>query len=386
MLGPDRPPLPGRQLLVIAVAAAVAASLYPLSVVRNAPLVTLILASPEMPAGAVVQQDFPGEQLATGFGHDGQYFYVIAREPLDPADAAEGLDRPRYRLQRILFPLLSWLLHPSPGRGLVLSMVAVGLAAVALGTFATGALLDTLGGRWHLAGLFAALPGTYWSLRLTTSDSLALALAIAAVTLSLRNRHGWATAVATAAVLTKEPIWLVLLGVAIWRRDRAGVALVSVPAAVAAAWFVLLHITVEDVSQRVVEFTWPGRGYLDAWRYAWSSGEVLDGALLAVMILGLGMVALRRHGLSGPLGWSILLHLLLFTVMSASVIALPDNNSRTMGPLLLLAIVALLTPAGAMQRPADSTPDSTAATSDHEQPSSHTRSSRSSGGPTAWST
>lgn len=340
----SREPLPWRGIVALAIAAAVVCTVYPASVVRDGAVVDLLLASSDTRAGTPVQKDFPDEQLQSGFGHDGQYFYVIARQPLDPEAAAEGLDRPRYRLQRILLPLAGWLLHPRPGPGLVVALVAVGLLAVWLGTIATAALLHALGGRWRHAWLFAALPGTYWSLRLTTADTLALALASAAVALSLRNRALPATVLGVAAVLAKEPIWLVLVGVAFWRRDKQGAALALVPAAVAGAWLVLLRLIVPDNSQSVFGLTWPLEGFLQAWRLGWSRGVALSGLVVAVAALGVGCAALVRHGLRWPLGWPILLHLGMIACTNEDVVGLPDNNSRTMGALLLFGVIGLLVP------------------------------------------
>jgi hypothetical protein len=47
--------------------------------------------------------DFPSYRLPAGLGHDGQFFYAIARQPMHPKSIAPVVDRPRYRLQRILF-------------------------------------------------------------------------------------------------------------------------------------------------------------------------------------------------------------------------------------------------------------------------------------------
>src|SRR5690348_7272434 len=64
------------------------------------------------PSVAVFRHDFPGKRLPDDEGHDGQQFYAIARQPMHPTAAARDLDRPRYRLQRILLPVLAWALHP----------------------------------------------------------------------------------------------------------------------------------------------------------------------------------------------------------------------------------------------------------------------------------
>jgi len=86
-------------------------------------VVALITPGAESPAAGVIRHDFPTYALHQGVGHDGQAFYVIAREPMHLRDAARWTDRPRYRLQRILLPVLAWSTHPQGGgHGLVVSL------------------------------------------------------------------------------------------------------------------------------------------------------------------------------------------------------------------------------------------------------------------------
>lgn len=337
-----------------ALIAAIVLAFVPVFLARSTSTLDLVFPSLEAAGGSATSDaaarpvfvaDFPGVDIPHGDGHDGQFFYVIARTPFDLQTAAEGLDRPRYREQRILFPLLAWVLHPTGGgEGLIWALVAVGVAAVFLGTLATGVVAITLGGRdWH-GLLFAFLPGIWWALRLTTSETLALALTMAALALSLRRRAGWAVVVGALAVLTKEPLLLVLAGVGIWRRDRAGLALAAVPAAVAAGWYLLLKVLVDDRGTGITEFTLPGMGFVDSYRLGWSRGVGLEAAVILGVTAVLAVLALRRHGLRGPLGWAIALHLGLFTVMIANVVGLPANATRASAPLLLLALLALVTP------------------------------------------
>ena len=64
------------------------------------------------PAAALIARDFPGVAIPDEGGLDGQQFYAIARNPLDPDEAAKSLGHPRYRYQRVLYPVLAW--DPSP--------------------------------------------------------------------------------------------------------------------------------------------------------------------------------------------------------------------------------------------------------------------------------
>lgn len=294
------------------------------------------------PSSAVFRADFPGEELPDGLGHDGQQFYAIARQPMHPVGVAPDLDRPHYRLQRIAFPLLVSLLHPSGGGvGLVAATVAIGAIALAAGAFATGVLSMQLGGPRWMAFLFCLVPGAYTTLRISTADTLALGAAIGAIALSLAGRHRWAVASASLAVLTKESMWLVLAGHALWRRDRTGAALAGVPALLGAAWWVSLRVLVEDSSEGVTEFVLPFVGLADSMGL-WLGGEHPVAAMSVALAFECGLLALVRVGLDHPLGWPILFQLLLIPCLNINVIGLTFNATRVTMPLIVLAFLAVV--------------------------------------------
>ena len=96
------------------------------------------------PSVRVIQRDLPGARLQPTVGSDGQQFYALARDPVHLREVAPDLDRPRYRAQRILLPVLAWALHPSGGgRGLVVALLVVNLAGVALGAGAVAFLCSS---------------------------------------------------------------------------------------------------------------------------------------------------------------------------------------------------------------------------------------------------
>lgn len=344
-MGRPATPAPAWTTLIrLALIGVLLAAVYPVSAARNDSLLVLITPSPTLNVD-MIDNDFPGHPPIVGNGHDGEQFYAMAREPMHLRNAAEHIERPHYRMQRILFPVLAWALHPSGGGpGLVIAMVVVGLAAIALCIAAVGSLSVALGGRVEVGLAVVITPAAYWTLRVSTSDMLAVGLALTAVVLSLRRRPVLAIVAGVGAVLAKEPALLVLVGFALWRRDREGVLLAAVPAAVAAAWFVLLRLLVVDNSQGIVEFTLPGNGYREAWDIAWSQGVSMDGLAVTALTLVLALVALVRHGVRGPLGWIIVLHLALFSVMNKNVVGIADNMSRASAPLLLCSLVALVVP------------------------------------------
>lgn len=296
--------------------------------------------------GSAVEKLEVEEGIATpsvGGGHDGQQFYAIARNPLAFSTLEGQLDWPRYRMQRILFPLLSWGLHPwGTGSGLVWTMFGVLVGGLVLGGIATGVLTTGLGGPAWTSAIFAPLLGSVISLRITTPDALALALALLAIALSLYRRPVLATTVAVAAVLTREPVLLLLLGFSLWRSDRKGIALVAIPGSVAALWYLALA-RIYASPEEVPVFVFPFSGWIDAVRFWWSNVEGPLGFLSMMSGLVLAAVALWKTRPSHPLWLPLAVSSVVLAFYSVSILAPERNASRLALPIQVLSIVALTT-------------------------------------------
>jgi hypothetical protein len=282
--------------------------------------------------------------LPAGVGHDGQQFYAIARQPMHPAAAARNLDRPRYRLQRILSPVLAWALHPTGGgAGLAIAVWLVAwLGAVAVG-FGGARLIESLGGgdatSARAALLLPVVPGVVASVGLAIPDALALGLALLAIDTDLRGRSRSAVALGVLAVLAKESLLLVLLGWVIWRGVRS-CWLVLVPAGVAAAWWLALRLMLPDTPNASHEFE-PVLGIVRSMQY-WFDTRVELGAVLVVMGgLAVGAVAIVRIGTRAPLAPAIAIQILFVLCLSPDVLALNWNAPRATLPLIVLAGIAL---------------------------------------------
>ena len=313
------------------------------------------------PSAAAILEDFPDDPLPPGLGHDGQQFYAIARDPLHPEQVAEHLDRPRYRLQRIAYPLTAWALHPTGGgEGLVLAVFATGVLAVLAGCLATGHLSRALGGGPLPTLAFVLAPGAWFALRFSMADSYALAAALAALAFSLRGRHRWAVAAAVLAVLAKESLILLPFGLLLYHRDRARLLLVAVPGAVAAAWWVALRLLVTDHSAGVIEFTYPFGGLVSAVR-VWAGGSAPIAMAAMVGTVLFAVLVLVRVRFRHPLGPAIAVQLAFLTVLGHNVLALDANGTRMTMPLLVLAVVADATSRAGDEVAADEVPRDDAA-------------------------
>ena len=120
----------------------------------------------------------PGSQFNGGvgelvMGYDGQFAYQIA---INPGNAAQFLDVPAYRYQRILYPILAYGTSLGSAAIIPWMLIVINLISLVAGTLATEKILKDHGfSRWYAIayGLFA---GLLISLRLDLTEPLAFAL------------------------------------------------------------------------------------------------------------------------------------------------------------------------------------------------------------------
>jgi hypothetical protein len=106
-------------------------------------------------------------------GYDGQFAYYVAR---DPAAGWRYCDVPAYRYQRILYPLLAWMLALGRPEVVGWTLIALNVAALAGGTYFTGRLLAVWGvSRWY-ALVYGLYGGLVAGLRLDLTEPMAYGL------------------------------------------------------------------------------------------------------------------------------------------------------------------------------------------------------------------
>jgi hypothetical protein len=141
-------------------------------------------------------------------GYDGQFAYYLARDPLH---GWQHCDVPAYRTQRILYPVLAWLLALGQEEWIAYTLPLINVAALAMGTWLTEQILHRYRmSRWYALtyGLYA---GQLMSARLDLNEPLAHALVQAAILAAERDRWRWSVVFFALAALTKETT-LVLAG------------------------------------------------------------------------------------------------------------------------------------------------------------------------------
>jgi hypothetical protein len=189
-----------------------------------------------------VERDFSDIALVKRYGHDGQQFYVVARSVTDLQQVDGNVDRPRYRARRILFPLLA---SPFPaGAPTVWAMLAISLVSVGLAAVAAGRLARRVRGPVWLGLAVAVTPALLISVRASLGDAVAFALALWGVVL-WRRHLGWAVLLFALAALARETTLVVPAACFLVGTRRQRLALL-IPFATYAAWALTVSQLVHD--------------------------------------------------------------------------------------------------------------------------------------------
>ena len=246
-------------------------------------------------------------EARSDLGHDGKFFFVQSNDPwyLAPAEHAVYLDRPLYRAQRMLYPLLAGGLGLFSPATVVWAMVAVNVAGLAAGSYATALVSRGMGGSswWGLA--FGLNPGLLSEMLVGGAGIVGAALVFAAVAGLQRQHEGWAMAFITGAVLSREVLLISAAGAGwwLWRQGQRSQAVrfMLAPGLAVAAWAVYLRFRLgwNAGVDEVQELGWPFVGFIRAFEL-WGErpiGMVAGFAVLALLVL------FARRALAG--GWLV---------------------------------------------------------------------------------
>jgi hypothetical protein len=259
----------------------------------------LLMVGEEAPLRGYAEQRLGEIPLTGGTGHDGKYFFVQAHDPLllEPGDNATLMERPTYRSQRMLYPLLTSLGSWLGESGILWFMLLINVLAIGVGTWATAAVALSAGvSRWF--GLaFAFNPGFLFELAFDGAGVVAWALVMVAVFAALQRRWLVAIVAMCAAVLTREVMYLPIVGMGIyfWSRNRlAAIAVLVAPflVLVSWAWWVRRQLDVPLLTVESSEIGVPFVGLGEALR-SWLQSPGLR-LVVGVLVLGVVVVAVRQ--------------------------------------------------------------------------------------------
>lgn len=279
-------------------------------------------------------------------GHDGQAFWLLARDPLllHGGDVlVRFLDRPAYRAQRIFYPLLASPWRLAGETGLLWGLLATNLALVFGGGLVACSLAEASGAPSRAGLAFSLSPGVLGATIFSLSDTLALALLLGTMLALLQGRRTVAVACAVLGVLTKESTIIGLVGLAALAPRvplRTRVLLLLVPASAASGWALYARWRLGWPPSQLEEFAVPFCGYLDAWRRGWSPvGNWFD-AVLAFALLPLALLGILRWRSRRSLFMAGAVPFFsLVPFLSAQVLDLAGNSLRVMTPAITLLVL-----------------------------------------------
>jgi hypothetical protein len=303
-------------------------------------------------------------------GYDGQFYYRLALNPLTHQVTAFHitLDNPPYRQQRIGLPATAWAMREVFRVPTSIALVLINvLALVAVGW--AGATWARQYGRstwWGVA--VAASPALVMALARDLTEPLATAALIIGLLSWTRGRRWVASLAFTAAVLCRETVLVVLLGMGVWclvrllrgggrgvrRTSVAQIVALCVPAAIEVGW--QFHVrevwggkklpTLSGNGQVGFSLLKPVRSFFfNASDIGFSHQGILDGIWLVERFLLLGLLIVMASGLlrsTAPpeirLGWVFAALLGLSVAWNQDVeFVRAANEAIVVGQLILLA-------------------------------------------------
>jgi hypothetical protein len=271
--------------------------------------------------------------------HDGKFYFVQANDPflLDPQHNAAVLDRPLYRSQRMLFPLIAGGLGLLPPGGVVWGMILTNVLALGVGTF-LAARLALRAGRTAWLGLSVPFNvGLLYGLDIAGAGIVAYLACLGGV-YALSERRTWlAGSFFAAATLGRETMIIFALGVfaLLWMQERKCYwRLILTPLAAMTLWQVYSRIRLAGVSGTGRGWDalsppfvglWEGAGYwpLDPVRF-------IMNLMILIVLIGFVPYAIRtRH----PLVWGALFLLAFAPFLSANVWRDTLDFTRAVAPV-----------------------------------------------------
>ncbi len=283
-----------------------------------------------------------------GQGHDGKYFFLQALDPLylSPDEHAVYLDRPRYRAQRMLYPLVAGVGGLVSPEAVLWSMAFINVAALALGTLGTARLAQRLGGSAWLGLAFTLNPGIFFEFIVSGAGIVAFACAVWGTLAIIDARTRSAIVWFVAAVLAREVMLLYLAGVCCHRlfvTRRIPWALGAIPALSVFAWmgYVRLRLSSTREVTEIQEFGPPFGGMLDAFDN-WLN-DPIDLAIIVGLIAMMPLLVLRAVQRPNPLAWGALGFVPLATLMTRQVWFDLFDISRAITPIMTAYVLTAFT-------------------------------------------
>jgi hypothetical protein len=288
-------------------------------------------------------------------GHDGQFSYLIALDPLSRGQTSDLFGDGAYRYRRILLPALGGGFGLLGGKAALVGLIVWSVVGMGLATAAIADLGAGLGTRpWVVAGVLAN-PGLWLSVQILTSDALAFGLALSGVALWRRGHRSWAVAALALAALAKDQYLLVAISLAGWEwfrnHRRDAVILVAGAAAPLAIWSIWLTGIMGQGFTPRSNLSIPLVGIFEAvpgWAQTGTANLTFSLIAIGSLLAATAILILIR---SAFVQWLIWPWVVLALISSEWVWHLGNNSLRVFAPLMVFAVLAVAVPHPRQRQP-----------------------------------
>jgi len=311
----------------------------------------------DSPARPIIEGDLGPISLSQGTGHDGQYSYLVARDPFALGNYSAFGDDVGYRFRRALY---GWV---AGGFGLLSPYAALwglafwGIVGLGIATAAIADIAISLQARMWAVGGVAANIGMWLSVQLATPDALAMGLSLTGVAFALRKKYVAAAWLFAAAGLTKETFLLFPIAIGGWlvtHHHFKRAVTVAAPALVALVlWSTWLNARVGNGFSAKGNLSWPLVGLWHSLPWSGAPSTVLGLVAVVGLLLGVVGAVLDRSRL---LWWLVGPWVAIALISSGLVWMNGDNAVRALAPNWTLGLLAL---AHWTARRIDATPEGT---------------------------
>ncbi len=202
------------------------------------------------PAPGIVDESF--FVLKNSDGYDGQFYFLMALDPLMTKGVAEYLDAPGYRYQRILYPWLAALLSLGQEDLLPLSLLAVNVAAVLTGCLFVVLLARKYGMSPWIGLAYGFLGGLQLGVLRDLAEPLAAGLMVGGVYYYLEEKPVKTALFMAGAMLAKEVMILVTGSLAlhalVFDRNPGKVLWLGLSILPLALWGLVIYLVLGEVA------------------------------------------------------------------------------------------------------------------------------------------
>jgi hypothetical protein len=178
--------------------------------------------------------------LTDSFGYDGQYYYRLALNPFTREKTEFGIEigSPRYRHQRILYPLLAWLFSFGNPQMVIYSLILVNFTVLIIIGYLAGCYAKLVE-RHALMGLaFSFFPGFLYTFSRDLVEITEACLILWGLVALAEKRTFIASGLFSLAILAKETALLTAVSLISQKKYRVAAIL---PLAIYGTWQLFLN-------------------------------------------------------------------------------------------------------------------------------------------------